>query len=244
MSICQKLILISLLSFPFLTYGREPQKADPKLQSILEKHGKAIGLEERLKIKTLISYGTIEQLGEQLKITILQKRPNKYRMDIHLNDGRITQSYDGRKGWSLNPYVSSDTLRIEGMELGQLMESALFDGVLFNASELNYSLEYKGEDHIKTSGSYLILLTKPSGDQLKFYIDKKDYLVKRTEASFNMGGFSYQAVSEFSDFRKENGITLPFSIQNSNGQLATKMKIDQLKFDEKLEDGLFSGIKN
>ncbi len=141
----------------------------------------------------------------------------------------------------MNPFVSPDTLIIEGMELRQLIESALFDGILFNADTLNYTLEYGGEDQIASNPSYILILTKPSGDRMKFFFDKKDYLIKRTEARTFLQGFPYESNSVFSDFRKIDGMILPFNIQNNNGQLSTQIIIHTVRVNEKIEDGLFSG---
>ena len=212
-----------------------------KIQQILDPHANASGLYSRIKINTLISYGVIEQMGSTLNITILQKRPNKYRMDVHFEEGRITQAYDGKKGWSLNPFVSADTIGITGMELLQLQESALFDGVLFNAEDLGFEISLLADEKIITTPSYVLLLKKPNGDRLKFFIDQKDFLIKRTEASLYMNGLNYVVSSEFSNFKEVDGMKLPFLIRNNNGQLTTKIVIDHVRTNEPLEDGLFSG---
>ncbi len=208
---------------------------------IIDKHADAIGLTHRIRVRTLLSFGKINQLGTELEVTILQKRPNLYRLDVHVEDGRITQAYDGSKGWALNPFISNDTIPITGLELDQLAESAIFDGILLNASDLNYSVEYIGEDDIITTPCYVLLLKKPNGDRLKFFIDKVDFLIKRTEASLFFEGMTYEVNSVFSDFRIVNGMTLPFVIENNNGQLSTTIRIESVKVNETLENGLFTG---
>jgi len=244
MNIIFRYLILTILVFNGLAINQSnAQKKDIRVQSILDHHAKAIGFSKRQTINSLISFGSIEQMGNDLRVTILQKRPNKYRLDIHLDDGRITQAYDGRIGWSLNPYLSPDTITIEGMELRQLIESALFDGILFNADQLNYTLEYGGEDHIASSPSYILILKKPSGDRMKFFIDKTDYLIKRTEASIFLQGFPYESNSIFSDFREIEGMRLPFRIQNNNGQLSTQIIVDTVRVNEVIEDGLFTGKK-
>lgn len=213
------------------------------LQQILDKHATATGLYQRIKVKTLISYGVIEQLGHSLDVSILQKRPAKYRMDVHFEDGRITQAFDGSAGWSLNPFIQQDTIPIDGLELEQLKESALFDGVLFNAADLGYEVSLIGEDHIVTVPSYVLLLKKDTGDRMRFYIDKQDFLIKRTEASFFLDGYNYEVNSTFSNFKEVEGMTLPFLIQNNNGQLTTKIRIQEVKVNEELKDDLFTWKK-
>ncbi|MCK5821004.1 MAG: hypothetical protein KAH17_03915 [Bacteroidales bacterium] len=244
MSIITRLLSLTILVFFMLApLQSHAQRNNIEVQTILDKHAAAIGFSKRKEVSSLISFGSIEQLGNTLKVTILQKRPNKYRLDIHLDDGRITQAFDGRTGWNLNPYLSPDTSNIEGMELRQLIESAIFDGVLFNANEMNYTLEYGGEDQIASTPSHILILKKPSGDRMKFFIDKADYLIKRTEANIFLQGFPYESNSVFSDFREIEGMVLPFRIENNNGQLSTQIIVDTVRVNEKLEDGLFSRSK-
>lgn len=230
--LCGLIALISSSSFS--------QEKVLNVHDIINKHAEATGLSSRIKVNTLVSFGKINQLGEELDITILQKRPDKYRMDVHFAEARITQCFDGEKGWSLNPFISNDTISIEGNELEQLIESALFDGILFNAPDLGFSIEYLGEDDTNFM-SHVLLLKKPNGDELKFFIDRTDFLVKKTEASLSVQGVTYKVNSIFSDFKKVEGMTLPFLIQNNNGQMTTKIKIEQVRVNEKIEDGLFTG---
>ena len=232
------LILFSAISGLFLS-SVWAQNIDPKAEAILKKHADAIGIQQLEKISTLVSIGLISQMGSDMQVSILQKRPNLYRMDIHLEEGRISQAFDGEKGWMLNPFVFQDTVEISGSELAQLMESALFDGVLLNSSGLKYKLSYGGEDHIATAPSFVLILKKPGGNRMKFFIDKKTYLIRRTEASFSINGFPVEANSVFSDYRTIKGITLPYMIENTNGQLKTTIRIETVRFGEDIEDLLF-----
>ena len=86
-------------------------------------------------------------------------------------------------------------------------------------------------------------MKKPNGDRLRFFIDKNDFLVKKTEASLFFQGLNYKVSSVFSDYRLVKGMTLPFLIQNNNGQLSTKIEIDRVLVNEKIEDGLFTGLR-
>ncbi len=232
------LILIMGLSSPCSLFAQNIE-----VQGILNKHAKAIGKDKLDQVKTLLSFGVISQLGNNMEVSILQKRPNKYRMDVHVNEGRISQAYDGSKGWMLNPFVFEDTVEITGMELNQLVESALFDGVLFNAEQLNYQLSYGGEDHIIQGKSHMLILKKPNGDRMKFFIDKDSYLIKRTEIRFMINGFPVEANSVFSDFRNIDGLVLPFKIENNNGQMSTTMLIERVRINETVQDKLFQAPK-
>ena len=215
------------------------QDLDQGAIDILQKHYTAIGLESKNKIKTLISIGMLAQLGSDLQISIIQKRPSFYRMDVHLPQGRIAQSFDGRDGWSLNPFVSEDTLEITGPELVQLRESADFDGVLVNYEKLGYTPVYEASGVHNGRPVHILRLTKRDGSSLKFYLDEESFLILKTEADYNISGLPVQAISEFSDYRKTSGVYFPYKITNRNGQMMTEIRIDTIRINERLETKLF-----
>lgn len=234
------------LSLIFVCSGLTPgvsqlfsQDKPVELSDILAKHYQAIGLNEKKKIQTLISFGALNQLGTDLQISIIQKRPSFYRMDVHLNEGRISQGFDGKNGWMLNPFISPDTVIITGPELAQLKESAEFDGVLVNYKKLGYSIVYEADGMWNSHPIYILKLSKASGITLKFFLDSETFLILKTEASYMINGHPLYAESEFLDYKKTGGVLFPYQIINRNGQLMTEMRIDTIRINEKLEDILF-----
>jgi hypothetical protein len=210
-----------------------------ELEDILNNHYKAIGLENKKKIQSLVSIGVLNQLGSDLQISIIQKRPAFYRMDVHLDQGRITQGFDGEYGWLLNPFVSADTVSITGPELGQLFESANFDGILVDYSNLGYKISYEATGVWKSHPVHILKLSKDSGTTLRIFLDETSFLILKTEASYTIDGLPLNAQSEFSDYRKTGGVNFPYKIVNINGQFMTEMRIDTIRINEELEDLLF-----
>lgn len=206
---------------------------------ILQKHYSATGLELKKNIKSLISIGMLSQFGSDLQISIIQKRPSFYRMDVHMTESRISQAFDGRNGWTLNPFISEDTVEITGPELVQLRESADFDGVLVNYRKLGYSPSYEASGIYNGRPVYIIKLTKGDGSSLRFYLDEETFLILKTEADYNISGMPIQAISEFSDYRKTAGVYFPYKISNRNGQLMTEIRIDTIRVNERLNTKLF-----
>ncbi|MEA1877735.1 MAG: hypothetical protein U9N86_12835 [Bacteroidota bacterium] len=206
---------------------------------ILQKHYAAIGLESKKKINTLISFGALNQLGADLQISIIQKRPSFYRMDVHLNEGRISQGFDGERGWMLNPFVSPDTVAITGPELNQLKESADFDGILVNYHKLGYRITYDAAGIWNERPVLILKLSKESEVSLRFFLDAETYLILKTEARYMINGLPINAQSEFSDYKIRGGVSFPYRIINRNGQLMTEIKIDTIRINEELDDLLF-----
>ncbi len=239
--VCLRLCLRISLSIFLLVFsvGVFAQNQALELTDILDKHYKAIGLEKKKKIKTLVSIGALNQLGTDLQISIIQKRPSFYRMDVHLEEGRISQGFDGEKGWMLNPFISADTVAITGPELAQLSESAIFDGILVNYESQGYEISYDAAGIWNNSTVHILKLSKGLGTTLRVFLDDQSFLILKTEANYLIDGLPVDAQSEFSEYKKTGGVYFPYKIINRNGQFMTEMKIDTIRINEKLDDLLF-----
>lgn len=225
------LIILFILSFQ-LGSGQT-------VTEILARHEQASGLKSRQKIKTLTSIGRITQMGNTLPISIIQKRPNKYRLDVHLDEGRITQAYDGMFGWSFNPFADTDTLQLEGPELAQIRESADFDGMLHSYRQKGFSIQLAGKVKVGPQDAFKIQIKKPSGEVMNFYLDVVTYLVIKSDVGLIINGMPYLAESFFGDFRKVAGMILPYFIQSRNGSMFTEIRIDTVRLNETMEDYYF-----
>ena len=178
-------------------------------------------------------------MGNTLAISIIQKRPNKYRFDVHLVEGRITQAYDGFFGWSFNPFGGGDTLTLEGPELAQIRESADFDGILHSYRQKGLSVQLVGKMKVGAVTAFKIQIKKPNGELMNFYLDVNNYLVIKSDIGLLINGMPYSAESVFGDFRKVGGMILPYYIQTRNGTMLTEIRIDTVRLNETMEDYYF-----
>lgn len=208
-------------------------------QEIIQRYEQVSGLSARLKLRTLTSIGKITQMGNTVPISIIQKRPDKYRFDVHLSDGRITQAYDGRDGWILNPFVSTDTLPLDGPALMQIRESANFDGLLHTYRQQGYLASYVGITRLGNQSAFHIRLNKLTGESISFYLDTTTFLPVKTEAEILVNGVPFLAESYFGDYRKVSGMTLPYFIQSKNGAMVTEIRIDTVRINEPMDDIYF-----
>lgn len=231
-----KRILLLVFLITLITYR---DGSGQTVSEILARHELAIGRNARQKIKTLTSIGKITQMGNTLPISIIQKKPNKYRFDVHLDEGRITQAYDGMFGWTFNPFGGTDTLLLEGPELAQIRESADFDGILHSYRQKGFSIQLAGKVKIGPLSAHKIQIKKLTGEVMNFYIDVTTYLVIKSDIGLLINGMPYVAESNFGDFRKVGGMILPYYIQTRNGAMLTEIRIDTVRINETMEDYYF-----
>lgn len=209
------------------------------ITELLTRHELAAGHKSREKIKTLTSIGKIKQMGHTLPISIIQKRPNKYRFDVHLDEGRITQAYDGMFGWTFNPFDGQDTVQLEGPALAQIRESADFDGILHSYRSKGFTIELAGKSRVGALDTYKVQIRKPNGEVMNLYLDAKTFLIVKSDVGLIVNGLPYVAESQFGDFRKVGGMILPYFIQTRNGALVTEIQIDTIRLNEPMEEYFF-----
>jgi outer membrane lipoprotein-sorting protein len=209
------------------------------LNEILTRYELASGFIARQKINTLTSIGKISQMGNTLPISIIQKRPNKYRFDVHLDEGRITQAYDGFYGWSFNPFSGTDTILLAGPELAQIRESADFDGILHSYRTRGFTIQLTGKEKVGTVDAFRVQITKLTGEKMNFYLDGRSFLLIKSDVDLRINGMPYLAESVFGDFRKVSGMVVPYFIQTKNGNMLTEIRLDTVRVNEKMEDYYF-----
>lgn len=82
------------------------------LDEIANKYYAANGLENLEKAQTLIIQGKTSQMGMELPLTIMVKRPDKVKVLQEYNGMKIIIAFDGEKGYMVNPLTgATDLLR-------------------------------------------------------------------------------------------------------------------------------------
>ena len=117
------------------------------LQQILDKHFKAIGQEKILNVQTVVSYGTLEQMGMQIPFKTITKRPGKAYLEMNIQGSKMISAFDGANGWAVQPLMgSTEPVDLVGDELRPMKEMADLDGNLWNYSEKGHQLELLGKE--------------------------------------------------------------------------------------------------
>jgi outer membrane lipoprotein-sorting protein len=212
----------------------------PKADTILDKNMEATGGKEaHQKVKNRVTKATIEISAAGLKgeITIYAAAPNKLYVVTELTGvGKIEEGSDGKVAWSVNPMTGP---RIkDGTEKETALRRADFEGES-NWRKHTKKAESKGEDTVDGKACYVIEITTDEGQTKTHYYDKSSYLLIKSSGTEKTPNGDIQIESIFSDFKKVDGITMPFKTKQSALGTEFTVTIDKVEHNVQIPDNRF-----
>jgi outer membrane lipoprotein-sorting protein len=241
-------ILLSLVLVPVAARPAQAQTAD----DVIQKHIAAIGGRDALsKITSRRSTGTITIATAQGNISgdveFDGKAPNKSRVAMALDLSAmgvadkmmVDTKFNGTTGVSLNSLQGDSEL--SGNQLDN-MRNNVFPTSLLTYKELGFTMELLPKEKVNGKDAFVIRATPKAGSTTKLYFDAVSYMLVKTVATVNvpMAGGDIEQTSEQSDFRKVDGITLPFMIVRSDPAQTATIKLTKVEHNVALDDRIFS----
>ena len=232
----KKLIIPFLLSLIFIT-ASFAQTVD----EILAEHFAAIGQEKLLATNTFMTKGKIVQQQFEIPFTSYHKRPMKFRSEAEFQGMKISSAYDGTIGWYANPMMgSSDPQPMTEEQIDQLKTQADYDGMFYNYKEKGYTVELVEKKTVDEIETYVLKLTRPNGDVIKYYIDAENYVLLKSENKIKMQGIETESETIFSNYKFVNEILIAHSMETKmNGQTAMQMVFDEITYGVDIPDSMF-----
>jgi hypothetical protein len=101
-------------------------------------------------------------------------------------------------------------------------------------------VQFMGEESLEDKKVDVILISDPSGNELKMYVEQVTHLPLKEsyQGTTMMGPGNVEEV--FSDYREVSGVKLPFSVTSfANGQKVAETKILEVNFNTQIDPELF-----
>lgn len=229
----------------------EPLKAAPEGmtaenvldKSIEAKYGFPAGksLTKMLKkMKDVTVNMTASIQGQTISVVRQQKMPNKFVQSMNMQ-GMVIQkeTFNGTVGKISGMQGNKD---VEGEELEELKASSvMFNDVDYKASGDTYQL--LGIEPVDGKDAYKIEVTQKNGDKkTDWYSVTSNLKVKSMQTSEmpeEAGGGSMTQISEFSEYKKVDGISYAYKIKQSFGPQVLDMEVTSIEHNTKLGDEIF-----
>jgi carboxyl-terminal processing protease len=215
----------------------------PSAAEVLAKYVAACGGREALaKHHSMHFKGTVRlpAQGFNGQTEILQARPNKFLTRISfkskLLDLRMTQGYDGKTGWMIDP--TAGPMLMKGNSLSQLEDQADFEA-LFHDARLYQSMEITGQELFEGKPCYKMRSISKTGAESTEFFDVETGLIAGTISRQETILGSIPATTVLSDYRRFDGLLTPtrYTIKCIGFDIITV--IESLEFDQ-VEDSVFA----
>jgi hypothetical protein len=184
---------------------------------LVEKHIQAQGGRDKFKAVQTIRMSGKMNMGHGMEAPVVMEMmppEHRVRMDFTVQGMTGTQAYDGAAGWQVMPFMGkTEPEAMSADDLKQIKENADFLGPLFDYKGKGNKVEYLGKADLEGTPVYKLRLTEKDGDVTLIYLDADSYLKLKEETTRTVRGQATDLETTFGDYKKVEGLTLPFTIE-------------------------------
>ena len=205
------------------------------------------GLEAWRKIDTMIWSGHLESAhtpAPSLPFELEQKRPNKTRFEIHVQNQRTMRMFDGARGWKSKPSPSGrvDIVPYTPDEERYARDEPVIDGVLIDYDAKGSAVSLAGVENLDGRKAYHLAVRLVSGQRQDVWVDAESFLeVEISRMIYGPGG-PRMVPTFYRDYQTFEGLSIPTTIQigdNSMG-MPDLMHIERVTLNAPLSERRFS----
>jgi len=231
---CIAMIFIGLISSTVYS-----QTAEEILEKIIEAQG---GRKVLAGIEDTTMSGSMQMVAMNLNgsMTMYQKEPDKMRMDIEMMGMQMTQAFDGKTAWAINPQPGNAQEMPEKLAK-EFKRQAIGNDALLNPQKYGITYTFKGKEKIDDK-EYLVLEQNfKDGHNATLYIDPATYLTYKVKTTtLNQVEAEVESESFPSDYKKVDGLMIPHKITvYQGGQEFMNLTFSEVTINSGLEDSFF-----
>ena len=150
----------------------------------------------------------------------------------------MVQAYDGKMGWSIQPFQGDlSAKKMNEEELKGAETQGDIGGELFDYAKKGSKVEFIGKDDMDGTEVLKLRLTKKDGNSTVYFFDASSYYIIREVSKFKFQDKEQEGKTEFSNFITVDGYTMAHSISSD---LQGEMIIEKLEINPKVEDAIFA----
>ena len=235
-------LALALAAFVCLAVPAGTASQNPSLDEIVAKNIAARGGLELIK-----SVNTIKQTarlisptmpGGEGTTTVYLKRPDKMRQEIRAAGQQITNGYDGRTPWMINPLAGSDRpITLSGPQADMIREQVVFDPLLVDYRSRWQLVDYVGRETAGDRVQHHLRITSPSRQVSHLYLDATTWLEARLVTEIDRTKLEVT----WEDYRDVKGLKFAFlQRQIVNGVVQGEMRFETIEINVPISDAVFS----
>lgn len=201
----------------------------PTVDQVLAKYYEAKGGLAKMKAVTTMRI-TAKMSGGPMEfpVVIEAKRPASIRVDVNIQGNQLIQAYDGKTGWSINPFQQSAKKDAEPMtpdEVREIEVQADMDGPLVDWQAKGHKVEFQGHEAVEGSDALKLKLTLKNGDTRTIYLDTDSYLEVKEASKRKVRGTEFEAETTLGDYKEVGGLMIAHAMESGAKGMPQKQKI-------------------
>jgi hypothetical protein len=178
-------------------------------------------------------------MGMELPMVLYMKNPNKIKVTYSISGQDMVSTFDGEKGYTMNPMTGSTTpVELSGEQLKQVQDNNIFSNQLLSYSK-NGQLTLEGTENVNNKPAFK-LKANAGATPVYLYIDKSSYMIVKTSGTTNQMGVDMNVDTYMTDYFETNGVVMPKKMSTmSNGTEAAVISFDKIEVNVPMEDSFF-----
>ncbi len=218
----------------------------PTVDQVLTKYYEAKGGLGRMKAVTTMRITAKMSNGPMdFPIVIEAKRPACIRVDVNIQGNQMIQAFDGKTGWSINPFQQSAKKDAEPMtpdELREMEVQADMDGPLVDWKEKGHKVELQGREPVEGSDTFKLKLTLKNGDTRTLFLDVDSYLEVKQASKRKVRDTEIEAETTMGDYKEVGGLMIAHAMESGAKGMPQKQKvvIEKVELNVPIADSRFA----
>jgi hypothetical protein len=166
--------------------------------------------------------GTVIALPYRIEL----KRPRKVRFELDFEGQTAVQVYDGAAGWYLRPFLGHTSPEpFSAAELKIAADQQDLDGLLIDAAAKGSQVAMEGVEPVEGRPAYKLKVTLNNGDARRVWVDANSFLDVQVDGSRQVGTRSRTMVTLLRDYRRVDGVMIPFVMETVGEGVKSSEKI-------------------
>ena len=209
------------------------------LEEIVKNYTVANKLDQMINKKTIKITAKMSMMGMEMPMEIWMKNPNKIKTVMNMSGQEIIQSYDGEKGYSVNPMMgSTQPSEMSAEEIKQLLRNNNFENMIDKLLK-NGQLELAGEDVVNGKPVVKVKATYEPGATSILHIDKASWFLVKQTMEVTQGGMPATVETYPSDYKEIQGLVFPMKTTTSVSGMEMVINFTNVEVDIPIEDSVF-----
>ncbi len=216
------------------------------LDEIIDAHIKAHGGAEKWsKVESMKITGKFTAFSIEDDYLAIKTKCGSYYAELSLGDKRVIEAFDGKKGWTIDPWHEITYPReLNKNEVNVFLQKAEFISPFFNYKEKGLTAELLGKDNFEGIDVWKIKLTRPNGKWETWFLDAETYLEVKYNSMWVDFARPAPAATFFDDFRDFDGLVIPCFVERTFYQRDRILIIEDIEFNVETDCSMFKMPKS